>query len=58
MAKVLVRAQWSHAAMETFFKTIKAELEWRNTQHTRHQAELANFEYINGFIIHAADILH
>lgn len=38
-----------NAAMETFFKTIKAELIWRNTWHTRRQAELAIFEYINGF---------
>jgi transposase InsO family protein len=40
---------YDNAAMETFFKTIKAELIWRNTWHTRRQAELAIFEYINGF---------
>jgi len=40
---------YDNAAMETFFKTIKAELIWRNTWHTRRAAELAIFEYINGF---------
>lgn len=40
---------YDNAAMETFFKTIKAELIWRNTWYTRRQAELAIFEYINGF---------
>ncbi len=40
---------YDNAAMETFFKTIKAELIWRHTWHTRRQAELAIFEYINGF---------
>ena len=40
---------YDNAAMETFFKTIKAELIWRQTWHTRRQAELAIFEYINGF---------
>jgi len=34
---------------ETFFKTLKAELIWRQTWHTRHQAEVAVFQYINGF---------
>ena len=37
------------AATETFFKTIKAELIWIHTWHTRRQAELAIFEYINDF---------
>ena len=32
-----------------FFKTIKAELIWRHTWQTRRQAEIAIFEYINGF---------
>jgi len=40
---------YDNAAMETFFKTIKAELIWRNIWHTRRQVELAIFEYINGF---------
>ncbi|MTJ04785.1 MAG: IS3 family transposase [Sediminimonas qiaohouensis] len=38
-----------NAAVETFFKTIKAELIWRRPWVTRRQAEMANFEYINGF---------
>jgi len=41
--------EMDNAAMETFFKTIKAELIWRNTWHTRRHAEMAIFEYINGF---------
>ncbi len=40
---------FDNAAMETFFKTIKAELIWRHTWQTRRQAEIAVFEYINGF---------
>ena len=38
-----------NAAMETFFKTIKAELIWRHSWQTRRAAEIAIFEYINGF---------
>ncbi len=40
---------YDNAAVETFFKTIKAELIWRRTWQTRRQAEIAIFEYINGF---------
>jgi putative transposase len=40
---------YDNAVVETFFKTIKAELIWRQTWHTRRQAELAIFKYINGF---------
>ena len=40
---------YDNAAVETFFKTIKAELIWRGTWKTRKQAEMATFEYINGF---------
>jgi transposase InsO family protein len=35
--------------VETFFKSIKAELSWRNRWETRRQAEGAIFQYINGF---------
>ena len=35
--------------VETFFKTIKAELIWRRSWATRRQAEMAIFEYLNGF---------
>jgi len=40
---------YDNAAVETFFKTIKAELIWRHNWPTRRAAELAIFEYINGF---------
>ncbi len=40
---------YDNAAMETFFKTIKAELIWRQFWQTRRAAEIAIFEYINGF---------
>jgi putative transposase len=40
---------YDNAAVETFFKTIKAELIWRDTWETRRQAEMAIFEYINDF---------
>ncbi len=38
-----------NAIVETFFKSIKAELIWRRSWETRRQAEMAIFEYINGF---------
>jgi len=40
---------WDNAITETFFKTLKAELIWRQTWQTRRQAEVAVFNYINGF---------
>lgn len=40
---------FDNAAVETFFKTLKAELIWRRNWETRRQVELALFEYINGF---------
>lgn len=40
---------YDNAAVETFFKTIKAELIWRRAWQTRRQAEAAIFLYINGF---------
>ena len=40
---------YDNAVVETFFKTLKAELIWRNTWTTRRQTEIALFEYINGF---------
>lgn len=40
---------YDNAAMETFFKTIKAELIWRQSWQTRRDVEVAIFEYINGF---------
>ena len=35
--------------VETFFKSIKAELIWRNRWETRRKVEGAIFQYINGF---------
>ena len=40
---------YDNAAVETFFKTIKAELLWQRTWPKRRSAELAIFKYINGF---------
>jgi transposase InsO family protein len=40
---------YDNAVVETFFKTLKAELIWRNTWQSRRQVEMALFEYINGF---------
>ena len=40
---------YDDAAVKTFFKTIKAELIWRRSWETRRKAEMAIFEYINGF---------
>lgn len=37
------------AAVETFFKTNKAELLWQRSWPTRRSAELAIFKYVNGF---------
>lgn len=40
---------YDNAAVETFFKTIKAELLWQQSWQARRDAEIAIFEYINGF---------
>lgn len=40
---------YDNAAVETFFKTLKAELIWRHSWASRRQAEIALFQYINGF---------
>ena len=40
---------YDNSAVETFFKTIKAELIWRRSWHKRRDAQLAIFRYINGF---------
>ena len=39
---------YDNAAVGTFFKSLKAELLWRQTWTTQRQAEAANFQYING----------
>jgi putative transposase len=40
---------YDNSMVERFFKSIKAELIWRNRWDTRRQAEGAIFQYINGF---------
>ncbi|OCX66840.1 integrase [Thioclava sp. SK-1] len=40
---------YDNSAVESFFKSLKAELIWRNTWQTRRDVEVAVFEYINGF---------
>ena len=40
---------YDNAVVETLFKTIKAELDWRRTWATRRKAETIIFQYINGF---------
>jgi len=40
---------YDNAAIETFFKTLKAELIWRHTWATRAHVTNALFQYINGF---------
>ena len=40
---------YDNAAVETFFKSLKAELIWREQYETREQAQNALFHYINGF---------
>lgn len=38
-----------NAAVESFFKSLKAEMVWRRNWQTRREVEVALFEYINGF---------
>jgi transposase InsO family protein len=38
-----------NATVETFFKTIKADLLWQRSWKTRQNAEMAILDYINGF---------
>jgi putative transposase len=40
---------YDNASVETFFKSLKAELIWRQKWSTRRQAEAAIFQYVNGF---------
>lgn len=40
---------YDNAAVETFFKSLKAELIWRHNWTTRRETEVALFQYINGF---------
>lgn len=38
-----------NAAVATFFKTMKAELLWQKAWACHREAEMAIFEYLNGF---------
>lgn len=40
---------YDNAVVETFFKTLKAELIWRNKWQSRNEVTAALFKYINGF---------
>ena len=40
---------YDNSAVESFFKSLKAELVWRRDWVTRREVEIALFEYINGF---------
>lgn len=40
---------YDNSAVESFFKSLKAELVWRRKWQTRREVEVALFEYINGF---------
>jgi putative transposase len=40
---------FDNAAVETFFKSLKAERLWRQNWSTRREATVAIFQYINGF---------
>ena len=40
---------YDNAAVESFFKSLKAEPVWRRNWKTRSEVEVALFEYINGF---------
>ena len=48
-ADLLCKSPVRQCMVETFFKSLKAELIWRNRWETRRQAEGAIFQYINGF---------
>ena len=40
---------YDNSAVESFFKSLKAELVWRRNWQTRREVEVALFGYINGF---------
>lgn len=40
---------YDNSAVESFFKSLKAELVWRRNWQTRREVEVALFKYINGF---------
>jgi len=40
---------YDNSAVESFFKSLKAEMVWRRNWQTRREVEIALFKYINGF---------
>ncbi len=40
---------YDNSSIESFVKSLKAELVWRNNWQTRREVEVAVFEFINGF---------
>lgn len=40
---------YDNSAVESFFKSLKAELVWPRKWQARREVEVALFEYINGF---------
>ena len=40
---------YDQSAVESFFKSLKAEMVWRRNWQTRRKVETALFEYINAF---------
>jgi transposase InsO family protein len=48
---------YDNAAVETLFKTIKAEMIWRRLWPTRRSAEVALLDYINGILQSAPQII-
>ena len=40
---------YDNSAVESFFKSLKAEIIWHRNWQTRRDVEIALFEYINGF---------
>jgi len=48
---------YDNAAVETFFKAIKAEMIWRRLWPTRRSAEVALLDYINGILQSAPQII-
>ena len=48
---------YDNSAVESFFKSLKAELVWRREWHNRRDVEIALFEYINGLSQPAAQTL-
>jgi transposase InsO family protein len=40
---------YDNAAVESFFKSLKAEMVWRRNWQTRRETKVALFEYTNGF---------